>query len=578
MRKSISTVKCTALFICLLMALTVVTETAAADYVYAKGKKANTLKVTGKTVRVKQADIRKKSRTIARKKVLTVKKAKGKVTYKIAKVTPAKYKKYFRINKKTGKVTVKKGLGKGTYRIKAAVTAAGSRRYKKRTRKATFKVIIEEEKHTYEHLTNVDIFCAQTARDFYSDSDLEFIIDLVRNRLEPQAVEMLLDRFPCMRAAADQGLIGRELGLYLYYKAGDKDGVREHENAGPSGVQLMGMAAEEGGSMVFKYVLAVDLSLLSSETRDPDTGFMVMEHEGEKLESVKDRIAGEMLRAMMFDYNRIGMMGVTDMKDAVGESGKFASWEQEQLYSKFVFPKWFTEGTAAAVGDVFRTEREQFKVLRNEENKDLLSNYVSNAELFDLENNVLEYTSEGSCRASGYLAVLYLADLMAIRATGKSSIDESGAVSAEKLCEGLNAILERLHNGETLDQIIYDISPVSDSPDHIKLYTSTEEFENYFVKGKKDGDEQYAGNAHSIDFVNVLLDFLERKEKASEGELSGGSILTDLEESYSPLDDSKDSESEYLRIVESNMLLGSTVPDSVALNGGGRSGSGADQE
>jgi hypothetical protein len=134
------------------------------------------------------------------------------VTYKIAKVTPAKYKKYFKMNKKTGNVTVKKGLKKGTYRIKAAVTAAGNRKYKKKTKKATFKVIVKpaEEKNPSDLRGLIDIYCAQTARDAYTDEDLELFIDLILNKLEPQAVEMLLDRFPCLRAAADQLFPGLE--------------------------------------------------------------------------------------------------------------------------------------------------------------------------------------------------------------------------------------------------------------------------------------------------------------------------------------------------------------------------------
>ena len=107
-KNDVKTIVCIALFICLMTAVSAVTVMAA-DCVYAAAKKANPLKVSGKTVKLKEDELEKKSQTIARKKVLTVKKAKGKVTYKIAKVTPAKYKKYFSMNKKTGNVTVKKG-------------------------------------------------------------------------------------------------------------------------------------------------------------------------------------------------------------------------------------------------------------------------------------------------------------------------------------------------------------------------------------------------------------------------------------------------------------------------------------
>ena len=86
----------------------------------------------------------------------------------------------------------------------------------------------------------IDIHCAQTARDAFSDEDLEFVLDLILKKLEPQAVELLLDSFPAFRAAADQGQIGREISLYVYYKAGDKDGMSEHEETPADALAYVG--------------------------------------------------------------------------------------------------------------------------------------------------------------------------------------------------------------------------------------------------------------------------------------------------------------------------------------------------
>ena len=93
--------------------------------------KANPIKVSGKTVKVKAG----KKRTLKVGKVLKVKNAKGKVTYK-----KQSGNKKVTINKKTGKVTIKKGLKKGTYKIKVKVTAAGNSQYKKKTVKAVFRL------------------------------------------------------------------------------------------------------------------------------------------------------------------------------------------------------------------------------------------------------------------------------------------------------------------------------------------------------------------------------------------------------------------------------------------------------
>ena len=576
-QQMVKNVICRVMLFCLLMAVCAVTVMAEAGFVHAAVRKANPLRVSGKTVKLKEEKLERKAQTIARKKVLIVKGAKGKVTYKIAKVTPAKYKKYFKMNKKTGNVTVKKGLKKGTYRIKAAVTAAGNRKYKKKTKKATFKVIVKpaEEKNPSDLRGLIDIYCAQTARDAYTDEDLELFIDLILNKLEPQAVEMLLDKFLCLRTAADQGDIGRELGLYIYYERGDKDGVPEHEKVEPGLVKIEDGAVVDDGNVKFKYMLAVDAGLLcmldedQNPIRDPGTGKFMMHREGESIELIKERLAGEIMRALMLDYNRTGMIGAFDIGDVVrNEKGQFPTQELEELYSKIVFPKWFTEGAAAAVEDVWRTDREQFMLLISEENKDLLKNYVDSENGFDLEKNVLTFDSEKSCRVSGYLAVLYLAELAAMK-VGQSSIDESGAVSAVWLRNGLSLILERMHNGETLDQVINDISPVDSGGK--KIYGNTETFEKLFVKGIKDGAGQYAGDKPSTDFVNTLIDYLEKEEDPLAGLLSGGSLLTDLKEDRSPLDESKDSSSDILKIVESKELVESTVPNEVALAGGGRS-------
>ena len=95
----------------------------------------NPLKVKGKTVKIKEKQIKKKAKALGVSKVIkTVKKGQGKVTYKKLsgnkKITVAK----------TGKVTVKKGLKKGTYKVKVSVKAAGNDKYNPITKKVTFTI------------------------------------------------------------------------------------------------------------------------------------------------------------------------------------------------------------------------------------------------------------------------------------------------------------------------------------------------------------------------------------------------------------------------------------------------------
>lgn len=124
--------------------------------------------------------------------------------------------------------------------------------------------------------------------------------------------------------------------------------------------------------------------------------------------------------------------------------------------------------------------------------------------------------------------------------------------------------------GQHLDEIIFSISPTDDKGS--KLYLDTEDFEREFIKGQVEqlSDNNYLKDQKSIEFVNALLDYLE-SGRTQDGKPYGGSVLTDLKESYSPLDQSKECTSDFLYIVEKNELIVSTYSDGETIMGGGRS-------
>ena len=103
-------------------------------------KLANTLKASGKTVRLKAKKLKAKKQTVATKKALTISGAQGKLTYAKVKINKKKYAKKFTINKKTGKITVKKGVKKGTYKMTVKVTAAGNADYLPKSVQAVVKI------------------------------------------------------------------------------------------------------------------------------------------------------------------------------------------------------------------------------------------------------------------------------------------------------------------------------------------------------------------------------------------------------------------------------------------------------
>ena len=452
----------------------------------------------------------------------------------------------------------------------------------------------------------IDIYCGQSARDALTDQDLEWLIDIIINSIEPQAVNLLIKSFPAFSTAAQNGEIGKQIGLYIFYIKGDKDGVREHETA-PQGALafVSGHSVNYDGDYKFSYMLGVNVDdflvkdLDGSSVRDEDTGKFSLARVGECMHTFENTMVHELLHAIMDDYNRTGMFGVTKSSDYVfdGDGNLISSWDR---YYKLHFPNWFVEGTASAVENTYQFRIDLFDALRMGSDgkiKDsfntsmLVENYLNGKydgkpAYFDLENCSASKETNGvgnaaSAYVSGYLATLYLADLANIKNTGSSAIVlKDGSVddvSTEKLRMGLNSILERMHKGETFDQVIADISPTDASGK--KLYKDTADFQNKFIKGtptnlpngttswELEGDKSSSGFvADYLNYLNYVSTLPGRNYTAN------GSILLPVDvDTGSALDYSKQASSEYLNIVESNREVPSTVPDSVAFAGGGKS-------
>jgi hypothetical protein len=105
--------------------------TGSTNATYTIKKAANPMRLKAKTVTVKGKSLKKKSKSIARTKTVTVSKAEGKLSYKLASAKKGKknFGKMFKINAKTGKVTMKKGLKTGTYMVTVKVRAKGNANY-----------------------------------------------------------------------------------------------------------------------------------------------------------------------------------------------------------------------------------------------------------------------------------------------------------------------------------------------------------------------------------------------------------------------------------------------------------------
>ncbi len=461
-------------------------------------------------------------------------------------------------------------------------------------------------------LTLIDIYCAQTLQDAFTDEDIEWILDLVLNKLEPEAVNLLMEKFPAFAEAAQNGEIGTSIGLYIYFTEGDKDGVASHSGAPRSALAYVSSdPVLQDGVYHFGYMFGFDASSFAKKDEngnfvtDPNTGKYILVRDGEAVGTFENTIVHEMFHAFMDDYTRTGMEGTLNMAERVlGPDGQFPTAELGQKYIDLHFPTWFVEGSASAVENVFYYRKGSFDLLSTGNLKkpnaftpeSVVKGYLAatvdgKPAYFDLwySNSVNEdgekIDNENAAYVSGYLATLYLCELQASK-NGTSSItyqkdakgNETFSISSETLRSGLDTILKRLHDGDTFDEIVYDLSPITE--DGQKLYNTSMEFQKKFIKGAYySKDQAFAGTGDcaeggSIYFVVNLLNYLNDMSN-EQGEVVNGTILDDFSKtSASMLNRFDDNTSDFLKIVQSNDYVVSTVPDSSALKSGGRTKSG----
>ncbi len=153
------------------------------------------------------------------------------------------------------------------------------------------------------------------------------------------------------------------------------------------------------------------------------------------------------------------------------------------------------------------------------------------------------------------------------------TFDQNGdieSVSSEKLREGLSDILYRLHQGDTLDEVISEISGGA--------YENTEDFTKRFIKGVYNEETQdYDGDPESLAFCEGYLNYMNRLDAMDPETHPVGSVLMDEFGSTQPTPIEKDAaaSSDFYRIVEENTMTTSTVSNE-DLQDGGTSYSGRD--
>ena len=446
----------------------------------------------------------------------------------------------------------------------------------------------DDTKDEYSHIVNVH--CDDNAKKALTESDLEFLADLLVNTLQPQAVDLLINKFPALQEAARKQEIGKYLTVIVSYDEGTSSvgaatrGWIEDDNTCPDNN--------------FIYNLTVNATSLVDH-KEGDKAVISKDVASQAYTDLANTVVHELFHCVSYDYNRPGLTG--RLHD--GKTLKEAS-------DNVKYPRWFVEGTASTVENSWQFRQKLLKLMRTPYRADdpldnynkalLLERYVDGKYSQDDEGNYtcevnfdiqysngkdrygLECDDMASLYVSGYLACMYLYELAADSdsaiGSSRSTVGENTVINSEKLRLGMNSIIERMHKGETLDQVINSISGGA--------YKDTADYEARFIKGLKNEEDKYGdyideGSLNFVyDFMNYMNEIDKAKERGERNYYANGSVLFDFDKDFGsplsfdgtyttsvlqPLDDE---DGEFVRYARS------TVSDRYASSTGGKSESG----
>ena len=393
----------------------------------------------------------------------------------------------------------------------------------------------------------VAVHCDESALRVLDAETLSSIIDLVKYRLQPQSVNLLLAGFPAFAEAARMNQLGREIGFNV---------CCESLEEGLAAVQIY-YTGDEYNDYHLSYRVSMNLlsiAVVDEEENpvfDPMTGNLILTTDEKAFTELESTITHEMMHAFMFDYNRSGMTGFSDMDSDLTE-------EEEDYYEEAtVLPTWFKEGYAVAVENEYAYRREEFDRLSymgggrySEWVTPEILRYAFDTDYFQRSPGGEEfwypYDLSWNPYVTGYLACIYLGDLAA-NSEGLSSyyIDENGreALDSSVIRYGLNAILRMLHEGTPLDDIISDISGGE--------FYDTEDFEDSFITESDD----------SAWFCCTYLNYMRTLSRdGSRLNLPSGSVLIPFDADVrSTIDRTQTASAPVYRMAETNDYVPSTA-------------------
>ena len=396
-------------------------------------------------------------------------------------------------------------------------------------------------------LSNLEKYCDANVIDIYSKNGigtefLEWLLDVVINEIQPQAVNLLKGGFAASFGQAYDDELSSNIGLFVYHKSGTIDGIKTPDSA---------LAFVQGMYIDDKYKL-----LLGIDAEDFDGNLVYADGVWRPKSTTRDTfdntVVHEMMHAFMDDYTRYGMSAY-----AYGDSDGL--------------PNWFIEGIATAVDNPYQYRIELINALSSTPNIEpdknpnrlqytadsVLRGYTDTTNpkaLFDLSNASKKgVDNTASAYVSGYLACVYLGYLDAVH-NNKTDI---GSFSIDAIKGGLDDILLKLHGEQkdgkdslAFDTIIKEISG--------GIYKNTQEFQKTFIKG----DEL------SKTFVAGYLQKLENIDTSGDVERAHGSVLLgdDGQNTNTPLDRGAKTEKDKSYLISSDSGLAESDADDKRAN------------
>ncbi len=413
----------------------------------------------------------------------------------------------------------------------------------------------------------VSVHCTNGAISVIGRDNLQNLVHIIRDVIEPQAVYQLTTKFDSFSEAAKNGELGEQIGLYIYNSA--VDNRDEYRNGQAYAYVLANVTGDK-----MEYFIGVDTSNFYHEAN----GKYVLNDDA--FDVLSNTITHELMHAFMYDYTRTGMTGRPDKDN--------------------MFPSWFIEGIATTVDEAYNYQSDIYVLMQvgnrlsysaddyltGYTDQSVLSFYNGGVGTSEVGNPRLSNTGENrsaSNYVTGYLACVYLGSMAASNAGYTVSSNSNGVTTynSDAIRDGLDIVLSKLHNGTSLDEVIRTVSN--------NAYTGIDDFEDKFLKGSSSGNSYVSQDKASLDFCVDYLNYLNGVSNdlslySTDVELATGSLLMPLDSpERSPIEQQNPSDmpaQQVYSIVDSNDWVVSTVDPKVAFASAGTysTGEGASSE